>query len=247
MRPQLITAIGSGASLLASVAVPIAFPHIDPLIGKYLLVAALALFALTVGLWWPRRHQEHGGFTQSTAGPGAHNISAARDVHIHPSPAAIQERKQYSDQGGSKRGYARLEVMRKCPPMRIAEALAHLLSLGRSREDARLELQQAFRDNRIVVWGRAEITPPHMSAPFRAQETWQIVPPLYWTEFRLTDEAFSPDERGPQTEAQDHIRKRLLRRYWSMRVHPGQVHEEWPQPTTPGRPPDLGPNGWMAG
>jgi len=95
MRPQAITALGSGASLLASIAVPIAFPDVQPWVGYGLLIAAAVFAALAIGLSWPRRVD--GGqaqrILQETRGHGAHAISAGRDVHVHAAPIAEQPRK----------------------------------------------------------------------------------------------------------------------------------------------------------
>jgi hypothetical protein len=149
---------------------------------------------------------------------------------------------------GAGRGSGQLNAIRSCPEMPISAALASLLSLGQSKEQARLALQQAFADDRVVVWGRAEAPPAHLQAPFSANEIWEPVHPDYWRDFRLSERAFDASEDQPQTEAREHVRTDLLRRYWSLRVSSEQIKQQWPEPRKPPRaPPNLGPNGWMAG
>lgn len=207
---------------------------------RYTLVGVGGALIFTSWLWWllnkGKGDADEGGVAQTTHGPHSPNYSKVEGgVHNYfaPPPAAPEPVRT-----SRPRGYARIDAMRRCPEMPISEALAYLTSLGRSREEARRTLQQAFRDQRMEVWGRAEITPRHLSAPFSAQETWERVHPHYWTEFKLSEEAFDADGEQPQTVAQDHVRKRVLRRYWSLRVSREQLKEEWPAPRPPERDDD---------
>lgn len=154
MRISTAAGVGSVASLLAGVGVPIAFPDAQPWIGQALLLGAGLLLALVVGLWWPRKNNDEGsGTTQTTH--GAHS-PIFRDVHgsvtINPTPAATQPAKSPHGSGWNERSLAGLErVMRggferrsraqalvertareerqRCPEMPIWQAVQHVASV----------------------------------------------------------------------------------------------------------------------
>jgi hypothetical protein len=242
MRAQVIAAAGSGASFIASVAVPIAFPNAEPWVGYSLLAFAACLAALAFGLWWPHRKAVGEASSQTSHGDGAHNIGTVHGnvtIGAPVAPAAETSEEQ-------RASYARIAARHHCPETPIFEAAAYLLRLGRSRNEVRLLLQQAFSDDRLSVWGRPETPPRHMQDPRIPGETWKPIQPSYWDEFRLTDVIFDANEDHPQTEARPHVMKDLLRRHWALRVSADQVKSEWPEPEPPKRPRPTGPNAWMA-
>jgi hypothetical protein len=214
---QLPEDASNGAKMLA-----------DPPIWLPAALIALCVIALAWSLW-PRedeaKNPTDGGSTAQTKGT---NSPAFAGNQFH-GPATFNLNAA-EPEPRRKIKFHRLEAMNKCPPMRISDALRYLVAIGYQKEQARLELQQAFLDDRIVVWGRAEVPPSHMQSPRVPRETWEIVRPSYWSDFRLTGGAFSDNEKLPQTEAQEHVRKNLLRRYWSLRVSEGQMREEWHPP-----------------
>ena len=138
----------------------------------------------------------------------------------------------------NSRGRAHIEARNKCPPMPISEALRYLMAIGYSKEQARLNLQQAFSDGSVIVWGRPEVPATTMKAPRVPQEIWKLVPPHYWDEFKLVDEAFSVKETLPHTDAQPHVMKNLFRKYWSLRVSETEIRLEWPPPRSEDDPDD---------
>ena len=103
MRGRAASLVGTASSLLAGIAVPIAFPHVEPWVGQYLLLAAAFLFALTIGLWWPHKNDVSGlRGTQTTFGPSSPAIGVMHgDVITNNAPAAVQERKSPYGSGRS--------------------------------------------------------------------------------------------------------------------------------------------------
>lgn len=117
---------------------------------------------------------------------------------------------------------------RRCPEMKLADALWIIRRVVSSDEDARRQLQQAFVDNRVHPWGRAEIPPTTYQSPVSAMDIWTEIKPDYWRDFRLGHAAFEPDRDQPQTEAREHVTRGLMNRYWSIRVDQREIEDAWP-------------------
>jgi hypothetical protein len=244
MRKKLASGLLAGTATVASTVTGMIWPTIDPAIGEWILVGCAIVFVVAVIVFaWPGGPEDKSAFSQSTSGGGSHNFGT---VHGNVTIGSTSESPSEPAQE-QRASYARIAARHHCPETPIFEAAAYLLRLGRSRNEVRLLLQQAFSDDRLSVWGRPETPPRHMQDPRIPGEMWKPIQPSYWDEFRLTDVIFDANEDHPQTEARPHVMKDLLRRHWALRVSADQVKSEWPEPEPPKRPRPTGPNAWMAG
>lgn len=177
MRFSAASAIGSGASLIASIAVPIAFPHLDPWIGRWLLILAAALGALALGLYLARRKGGDGdnGTSQLSTGPnspnmaGTFNAPVTQNFHAAPPPPAVRypPRSPY----GSAKSAAppRPIAFGVYPDMTLAEVVSRLLDkqgpvldseLDEALRKVDLKILDAVVNRSLHTWGRRQPDKP---------------------------------------------------------------------------------------
>jgi hypothetical protein len=252
MRISTVAGIGSAASLLAGIGVPIAFQHVQPWVGQYLLIAAGFLFALMLGLWWAHKHKdtEGGGTTVATGGPDSPGFGIvhgnvtfnARALSRHPTdgvPLPTTRRREEDE---------------RCPEMPIWKAIQHVSRIigendSTSYPRSRQAIRQAALEGQLVVWGRKEIPPAHLKAPQGASSVRSKIAPEYWHDYELTSyatvERFEDDDNREHTWNEG-FRREIGGRYWGLRVRAKTVKRLWQEPPRPTPPPTIPPlaTGW---
>lgn len=242
MRISTAAGVGSVASLLAGIGVPIAFPHVEPWVGQYLLIAAGLLFALALGLWL--KGGSNGAVTVSTTGPHSPAIgSVARDLNIHHHAPPSRE---HISPHGPQTPSLRLQGRADQPSLSVADALELIQQAIGTGRDAWLELRQAARDDEIGVWGRPETTGPEIGGRRRFGEMRELIEPFYWQKWRIVrDLAKLREIDEPQTEPEfgDHT----YDSYTNITVSRDEIEGKWlkPPPTRQARRTNYGPGGWM--
>jgi hypothetical protein len=237
----------------------------DPGFWPWLFIVG---FLLLVG-WslWPTHDEPkpEGGSTITTGGPNSPGFGT---VHgnvtqvFHPPPSVTQPvkppyggRNQRSLDGLMRvmSGHNRLarsekrrrEEDERCPEMPIWQAVEHVRRVigdddsSASYPDARSQIRQAALEGRLIVWGRHEIPPEHLTAELKARSVWSKIEPDYWHNYELnrlaTVDRFD-DREHTWNEA---FKQEIGNRYWSLRVRKKAVKRLWPEPvrtTNEGRP-----------
>lgn len=258
MRISAASAIGSGASLVAGIAVPIAFPHLDPSIGRWLLVLAVALAALALGLWFPQRKgSAEGGTTVTTTGPHSPGIGSARDVHIynHPPAAALQELKQAVSPGPRLPRLSSPNPERDTPfadALMFASTGSWTASIDHVDpelwQERKRDIEELAADGKLSVWGKRFVDSPVADMIDRVYEP---IPAEFWRDGTVNWLQL-PHGRA-ETEERDWHHP-LDKHYHELMVSRAEVEARWPAPlrtTNDGKPdgrpiqpvPDLQLNG----
>jgi hypothetical protein len=254
MRAQVIAASGSLASFIASVAVPIAFPHVEPWVGYALLAFAGCLAALAVGLWIPhRKGGESGGVTQTSHGPHSPNFgSVGRDVNIYAHPPA-QEPTHTMPSWARERGLATYGIhdRKQCPDTPVWWAIHRIAArIGENNSaegypDARRQLRQAAREG-LEIWGQEQIPPIEMHDVHKHRTVWSPIPATYWQDFMLAITAANEIQEDAPHTCEEASPNTPLGRYWNLRVRKEEINRRWRKPEPPPSIPSI-KTGWSKG
>lgn len=175
MRAQIITGGSAVALAVASWALPLVFPHVDPWVAKGMLtISAVMLLAIFV-LWIAglKGKPSGAGLNQVTHGPASpvfRDVSGG--VHFHPpapSPPAMQPEK--SPQGSG--GIGPVHFPPSPPPAddhkfeQLVARLVHRLGPVPKEHEAKkeffrqieLEIADKVHSRRMAVWGRLRDNP----------------------------------------------------------------------------------------